>query len=320
MLPEVVFDDDDPSSRLEWLRTHVADLAVVPLPGGGATAARFSMLSALGRADGSLGRLGEGHLDALAIRSELGAPPGDPDQLWGVWAAHPNHLEAERHGTGWRLCGRKPWCSGATGLDRALVTATGVDRRARLFDVEVAALDFDDDWRPVGMRASDSRSARIDLVVAADAEVGAPGCYVDRPGFGHGGVGVAAVWHGIAQHLTHDLAVAAAAAPEQPYLRAAAGRAAAISYVAAAALRMAADEIDAGPDDTDAAHRRAPLVRVGVEHAARSVLDLSVRAQGASALCFDETHARAVVDLTVYLGQVHDGFDAAGISLDGHSC
>ena len=62
--------------------------------------------------------------------------------------------------------------------------------------------------------------------------------------------------------------------------------------------------------------RRAPLVRVGVAEAARAVLDTSVVAQGASALCFDADHARAVADLTVYLGQLHHGTDAATIDPD----
>ena len=38
-------------------------------------------------------------------------------------------------------------------------------------------------------------------------------------------------------------------------------------------------------------------------------------AQGASALSFDVAHGRAVSDLTVYLGQLHHGHDAAGVDV-----
>lgn len=312
---EASFGDDDPAARLAWLRHQTGRLAEVAHPGCGATRARFATLAAIGRLDGSLGRLAEGHLDALAILAELGSTAVDRNALRGVWAARPDHVAVTARGSGWALTGRKPWCSGATGLDRALLTGIDADGRPRLFDVAVDELEFDDDWHPIGMRASDSRTALIDVVVAPEAEIGAPGAYLDRPGFGHGGVGVAAVWHGLARRLAVDLAEHAAGR-NHPYLQAAAGRAAALSFSSSATLRIAADEIDAGPLDTPAARRRAPLVRVAVEHAARAVLEASVVAQGATSLCFDPPHARAVADLTVYLGQLHDGYDAAGIDPD----
>ena len=84
----------------------------------------------------------------------------------------------------------------------------------------------------------------------------------------------------------------------------------------AALLAAAGRQIDRRPDDETRARRRAPLVRVGVADGSRTVLDTSVVAQGASALCFDADHGRAVTDLTVYLGQLHHGTDAATIDAD----
>ena len=60
---------------------------------------------------------------------------------------------------------------------------------------------FADDWHPIGMRASDSRTACVDVEVSGDTQIGPPDAYVGRPGFGHGGVGVAACWHGLAQRI-----------------------------------------------------------------------------------------------------------------------
>jgi alkylation response protein AidB-like acyl-CoA dehydrogenase len=310
---DATFADDDPASRIGWLRLHLGALARIPMPGGGLTVQRLRVLAGLGAADGSLARLAEGHLDALAILDELGAP-GTGDRLLGVWAARPELLAARPTEHGWRLIGSKPWCSGAVALDRALLTATDPDGAVRLFDIDVAAVHFADDWQPIGMRASDSRTACVDVEVPGDAQVGPPGAYVGRPGFGHGGVGVAACWHGLAQRIAGDF-LDDATHRENPYSRAAAGRALASMAASSALLAAAGRQIDERPGDEAAARRRAATVRVGVELSARAVLDASISPQGESALCFDVDHGRAVTDLTVYLGQLHFGTDAAGVEV-----
>jgi alkylation response protein AidB-like acyl-CoA dehydrogenase len=232
-----------------------------------------------------------------------------------VWAARPEQLRVRPDGRGWRLSGRKPWCSGGAAIDRALVTATDPDGAVRLFDIDVAPLRFADDWSPIGMRASDSRTACMDIGVERDDQVGEPGAYVDRPGFWHGGVGVAACWHGIARRLGCDLA-GHAAGRDDPHASAASGGAVASLAAAAALLAAAGRQIDEQPADRVAARRRAHVVRVAVEQSSRDVLQRSIVAQGASALSFDVAHGRAVSDLTVYLGQLHHGHDAAGVEVD----
>ena len=88
--------------------------------------------------DLSLARLAEGHVDALAILAEAGLEPS-PGATYGVWAARPPadgttaHLTAD----GWHLAGEKPFCSGSTRIDRALMTAECPDGY-RLFDISVA--------------------------------------------------------------------------------------------------------------------------------------------------------------------------------------
>jgi hypothetical protein len=83
---------------------------------------------------------------------------------------------------------------------------------------------------------------------------------------------------------------------------------------ARAALRQAADEIDADPGDLKGAGpSRALRVRAMVESAATDVLGRVGRALGAGPLCHDEAHARAVADLTVYLRQHHAERDLAAL-------
>ena len=111
----------------------------LPFPGGGQTRERWAALAALAERDLSLARLAEGHTDALAIMSELGAPPPRAGSRWGVWAAQPPGpaLAASVTGGQWRLDGTKQYCSGARSCTDALVTAAAPDGN-RLFAVSTA--------------------------------------------------------------------------------------------------------------------------------------------------------------------------------------
>jgi alkylation response protein AidB-like acyl-CoA dehydrogenase len=313
MFTAVPFTDDDPGSRLAWIRDHLVALERLPLPGGGRTIERLCGLVELGALDGSLARLAEGHLDAVAILAELGQPCRGVG-LRGVWAARPELLHAELVKGRWHLSGVKPWASGAGGIDRALVTATVAGGDVLLFDVDVRAVHFDDDWHPIGMRASDSRTALIDVV--ADDPVGPAGSYTSRPGFWHGGVGVAACWHGLARRIVHDLDrwsrdrsdVTAALA---------AGKANALLAASASLLVATGRLIDDRPNDVCGGRGWAYTARTAVEHGSREILSISTAMQGAASLCFESDHARAVADLTVYLAQFHQHKDPAEVPHGG---
>jgi len=107
--------DDVVDRTATSFRALVARGWALPLPGGGATAARWAALADLGTEDLGLARLAEGHADATAVLAELDGPDPGPGCPLGVWAAEPPwaRLEARRTGAGWRLDGRKAWCSGA---------------------------------------------------------------------------------------------------------------------------------------------------------------------------------------------------------------
>jgi alkylation response protein AidB-like acyl-CoA dehydrogenase len=143
-----------------------AGLLTPPLPGDGRTADRLTILAAWGRADPVFARLAEGHADAAAILAELDGPaPGD--DLWGVWAAVPDSVTAERRGEGWILSGVRPWCTGAGVCQRALVTAR-TEAGIRLFAIDVADGDaVDGSWPAVGMAASDSRAVQLSGIAGA---------------------------------------------------------------------------------------------------------------------------------------------------------
>src|SRR3569833_918392 len=59
----------------------------IPLPGAGATLARWRALAAVAERDLPLARLAEGHADAVAVQAELDGRPIPPGARLGVWAA-----------------------------------------------------------------------------------------------------------------------------------------------------------------------------------------------------------------------------------------
>jgi hypothetical protein len=293
----------------------------LPLPGHGQTRRRWAGLADLASDDLSLARLGEGHADAVAILAELGGPAPPPGSRWGVWAAQPPgaRLTAARGAGGWRLTGTKQYCSGARACTHALVTA-GTPDGARLFAVGTGRLDpVLGSWPATGMAGSDTLDVTFDHVPAEP--VGPPGGYTGRPGFAHGGVGVAACWYGGARGVASTLLRAAQRRDPGPHALAHLGAVDVTLSTARLLLDQAADEIDADPADRRAAAQdRALRVRAAVEAAATEVLARVGRALGAGPLSHDAGHSRRVADLTVYLRQHHAERDLAelGARVAGH--
>ena len=266
------------------------------------------------RGDLSLARLAEGHVDALAVLAEAGLNPTS-GATYGVWAARPRaggtiaHLAAD----GWHLAGAKPFCSGSTRIDRALVTAE-CDDGYRLFDVAVAENVVGvhpGSWPAVGM--ADSLSDTLDFggpPVPASRAVGPPNFYLERPGFWFGGTGVAACWYGGARGLVEHVLRNIGPRPSELVL-VELGHAIAHIDLMRRVIEQAAQEIDADPDDrAGAAKRRALVIRHAVHHAAQEVLVHSAAAGGARPLCLDSEQAQRAADLYVYLAQYHGPQDA----------
>jgi alkylation response protein AidB-like acyl-CoA dehydrogenase len=309
-----------PDGPLGWEETARAFTAAVqsgrldlPLPGHGRTRVRWAALSGIAESDLSLARLAEGHADALAILDELGGPAPPPGSRWGVWAAMPPGpgLSAGRRGGTWLLDGTRQYCSGARVCSHVLVTAD-TDEGVRLFAAQTGhegVRPVPGTWPAVGMAGSDTLNVRFDHVPAE--AVGAPGGYLARPGFSHGGVGVAACWYGGARGVARPLLAAARQRDIGPHGFAHLGAVDIALRSAAAALEQAADEIDDDPlDRKDAGTSRALRVRTLTEAVASEVLERVGRALGAGPLGHDADHTRQVADLTVYLRQHHAERDA----------
>ena len=142
--------------------------------------------------------------------------------------------------------------------------------------------------------------------------LGGPGRYIDRPGFAHGGAGVAACWYGGARGVARTLLAAAAERDIGPHAKAHLGAVDIAMHTALSALDAAAAEIDADPAGRQGGGQLRTLrLRALVEAVAAEVMHRVGRALGAGPLSHDESHSRRVADLTVYLRQHHAERDLA---------
>ena len=281
--------------------------ASLPLPGHGATLARWQALAAVGAHDLPLAKVFEGHTDAVAILHEAQAHAlaDTPQATWGTWCAEPPDarlaLVAVDHGH--VLHGRKAWCSGARGVTHAVVSCwddAGAPMLAAVNLRQPGVRVTDDGWNAVGMRATASVDVWFDDVVATP--LAGPGFYVERAGFWQGGAGVAACWFGAATRLADALRERLAGRSD-PHRLAQLGEVSVALQGCAALIREAAAAIDRAPGAN--AMRTAMTVRLSVETTANTVLHAVGRALGAGPLCKDASLAQLYADLPVFMRQSH---------------
>ncbi|MPT05300.1 MAG: acyl-CoA dehydrogenase [Delftia sp.] len=311
--------DLSPADQLALLVAQGADR--LPLPGHGHTLQRWRALAEVAAHSLSLAKLYEGHTDALAILSELQADLATEGLRWAVWCAEPPgervqatptapHAAAHA-GMAVQLSGHKPWCSGARAVDRALVSGWLADGQRCLIAVTMDQPGIrrdDSHWQAVGMAASASADVHFDG--ATGVLVGEPGQYLSRPGFHHGGAGVAACWHGAAARIASHLQQAVGQG-EDPHRQAHLGALDVALAGAAGLLRDAAARIDATPSDP--CLLAVSRARLAVEAAAEEVLRRVPRAIGPGPLCKNRGLAQLMADLPVFIRQSHAERDQAAL-------
>ena len=339
-----------PAQELDWLRATgllTAPLAAA-LGGAGlgapaATEALLAVLRHIGRGNLAVGRLYEGHINALLLIQLLGTPvqaarwaaDAAAGQLFGVWNTedhdHGVRLEALSGGR-YRLHGAKTFASGAGYVGRPVVTgALPEGRGGQLFvlpaDEQPPALDRSF-WRPLGMRATASYRADLTGLEVGPADLlGPPNAYYRQPWFGGGASRFAAVQLGGAEAVFDETRrfLQRAGRTDDPYQRQRLGQMALLlesgrQWLHGAAAH-AALPADAGAPPKPAATAYANLVRTAIEQIVLAMLPLAERSVGARGLLQPEPFERLHRDLTHYLRQPAPDAVLADVGhfvLDGH--
>ncbi|AWV16624.1 acyl-CoA dehydrogenase [Methylobacterium sp. XJLW] len=173
-------------------------------PGAGALA---EVLRLVGYGSLALGRLYEGHVNAIQLIARYGTPDqrsrlfadAHAGHLFGVWNTEPadGGLRVEARDTDGRLLGVKTFASGAGYVTRALVTARHPDRAGvamMVVPLEAGTRADLSAWRAQGMRASATGTVDFTgLAVNAGDILGQPDDYFQQPAFSGGAWRFAAV-------------------------------------------------------------------------------------------------------------------------------
>lgn len=295
---------------------------VLPTPGEGNTVALWSVLATLAASDLTIARVIEPHLDAVTIVRQLPEPPdlsvigADDDSTWGVYAAEGPGQRVAAHETaqGWALVGTKPWCSLASDLTHAIVTAWVPSGARRAFAVSLKSIGVSAEaapWNARGLRAVNSGPVTFDA--AAAVPIGEDDWYLTRPGFAWGGMGVAACWYGGVVGVARALADQARSRELDQIGLMHLGAVGGALLAARLVLLDAARQIDAGHAKGPAGALTALRVRARVAATVDEVITRAGHAMGPAPLCFSDEHAGRVADLQVYVRQHHAERDEADL-------
>lgn len=280
------------------------------------TAEAFDALRTLGRANLSVARLFEGHMNAVKLvalhaghdLSEALAARIHDGLLLGVWGADDpsDPLGLERAEGEIRLSGSKRFASGLGLVGAAVVTVAGEDGPQMLLVETGDAQRIDlEPWRMGGMRASNSGRYDFSGVrLQEDRLLGGPGAFLKEPHF-EGGVWRYAATHcGAAESLYEDMreGLIARERADDPNQQRRIARAAMAIETARLWLARAADEVEM-------AHARpgkavlSLMAREVTDEACRTVMELAARALGMAAYEEGTRTERMLRDLSVFLCQ-----------------
>jgi len=264
----------------------------------------FDLLRRLGRANLSVGRLFEGHVNAVKLIALYAAPAWKQrvfeavraGALLGVWGADgARPLRFEHIGDHIRLHGEKGFASGLGLVRFAIVTMRQCGSDAgppQLAVVDVANLARQDPaaWTAVGMRATNS--GRFDFsgsVIESRQRMGRPGDYEREPHFEGG------TWRYCALHVGGAEALldmwrgskAARGRLDDPFQIARFARGVALCRAMGSVLRATAHSVEAAaafePADIDVTVADALLARQFTEDCCVEILALAEKSLGTAA-------------------------------------
>jgi len=300
-----------PSKGLEVLRR----LGVFEAFAGLAEPEADTLMDALrlvGRADLSLGRIFEGHVNAVRLIDWYGdaaqkhrlAQDLAAKRLFGVWATEPPPgVQVIDEGGGPTLAGAKSFATGCLGLERAIITVQS-DGEKRLLIVPITPARADvSGWKTRGMRATGSGLYEFTGVpVTPEMWLGQAGDYEREPRFTGGAWRFTAVQLGAVERLVMLLRAHLRQGPghADPVQRRAFALAVAAARTAGLWVRQAAAMTEQGRPEAVAV---TLMTRGVVEQAGLKVMEIAARAIGTRSFFNDQEVDRITRDLGLYLRQ-----------------
>jgi alkylation response protein AidB-like acyl-CoA dehydrogenase len=292
------------------------------------------LLKHIGRGNLAVGRVYEGHVNALQLVNAFGkknqierfARDVGEGKLFGVWnteAADGVRFRRCEDGT-YRLEGAKTFASGAGYVARPIITGRLPENEGGGWQMCVVQFDEADAsidaswWKPLGMRST--ASFRVDfggVRVEADNFLGAPDDYYRQPWFTAGAIRFAAVQLGAAEALfdhTRDY-LRGLSRTADAHQRTRAGETAILIESGNAWLRGAAALIESSPPTgvhkggamgergVEQLLAYANMTRTAIENICLECMRLCERSVGARGLLRPHPMERIHRDLTLYLRQ-----------------
>jgi len=313
----------------EFAHLRAAGLFAAPVPrayGGlglgtepGQTEPLLRLLTHLGRGNLAVGRVYEGHVNALGLIHTFGTPAqrerfaadayaGHLFAVWNAGAADDVRLFPQADGS-MRMEGAKTFCSGGDAVTRPFTPGVLPDGTWQIVLPPMEQVETHPDlawWRVSGMRAS--TSYKIDftgVILSPEYIIGGPGDYLRQPWLSGGAIRFAAVQLGGAQalfdatrHYLQDMGRTG-----DPYqVQRAADMAIALEGARLWLVRAAATNDDPMRTPEEIV-TYANMARTVVERACMDVMQAVERTIGARGLMAPLPMERIIRDLTVYLRQ-----------------
>ncbi len=310
-----------PVAELADLHAIGAHLAPLPRRFGGlglgtepdGALALLELLRLIGRANLAVGRVFEGHVNALKLLAAYGAEgqlrraakDAEAGHLFAIWNTEP--AEGLRLDAG-ALRGRKLFCSAAGYATRALVTARDADGGSRLVLAELQPGERVGAERAhlQGMRACGTGSMEFDgLAVPEDALVGQAGDYLRQPEFSAGAWRTSAVTLGGLQALVAEARAQLVRRDRHgnPHQSSRIGLALIAQETASLWMRKAAVVAEGGTAAPEDVAGYVNLARIAVEAACLEAMRVTQRSLGLSCFMQGNPVERLLRDLATYLRQ-----------------
>jgi alkylation response protein AidB-like acyl-CoA dehydrogenase len=325
-------DHDGAFPVQEFVKLRQAGLMEITLPdqplasGKNNTSKLLQLLKAVGKASLPVGRVYEGHINALLLIELYGTimqqqqwfTDATDQHLFGVWNTQAQDgVKLHDLGNGrYRLEGCKTFCSGAGHVTRPLITADWVSPQRKGWQMcvlpterlKTAAIDADF-WKPLGMRASASFKVDFTGIELTDNELlGPPDAYYRQPYFSGGAIRFAAVQLGGAEAVleaTHQM-LREINRTDDAFQRARVAEMTHLIETGNLWLKQAGRKNDKWlqqPEHTEKLLAYANMTRTVIEDICLRCMQLAERSVGSRGLIRPQALERIHRDLTTYLRQ-----------------